>query len=124
MDTQIILTDREIRNFLRKKAQGDDIAAEVAQEALEHISEGNGEAKHFFSGLARHGCVSGWISRLIWYTDTHAFFDRHYEEIEDIRYRFTDQDIHPMICGDLKNFYAWLAFEEVAYEMAQELGLD
>jgi len=66
---------------------------------------------------------ASWRSSLTWYTDTHAFFDRHYDEIEDIRYRFPDQDIHPMVCGDLKNFYAWLAFEEVAYKMAQELGL-
>jgi len=68
--------------------------------------------------------VSGWISRLIWYTDTHAFFDRHYDEIEELRFRLEDEGIHPRIWGDLKNFYAWLAFEEVARDMAQELGLE
>ncbi len=27
------------------------------------------------------------------------------------------------IKGDLKNFLAWFAFEEIAYQMAQKMGL-
>lgn len=62
---------------------------------------------------------------MIYYCDTHAFFDEHYDEIEGIRHYFTDEEIHPsMISGDLKNFYAWMAFEEVAYQMAEELGFE
>lgn len=79
----------------------------------------------FFSDLLNYGCVSGMVGSLIYYHDTHAFFDRHYAEIEEIRHSFTDQDIHPVaINDDLKNFYAWMAFEEVAHQMAQEMGLD
>lgn len=79
----------------------------------------------FFSDLLNYGCVSGMVGSLIYYHDTHVFFDRHYAEIEEIRHIFTDQDIHPSVINDdLKNFYAWMAFEEVAYQMAQEMGLD
>jgi len=28
------------------------------------------------------------------------------------------------IKGDLKNYLAWFAFEEVAYQMAEELGFE
>lgn len=64
------------------------------------------------------------IGSLIYYRDTHAFFDRHYDEIQAIRWRMEDEGILPSMRGhDLKNFYAWFAFEEVAYTMAGELGL-
>jgi hypothetical protein len=29
-----------------------------------------------------------------------------------------------MIGSDLKDFYAWLDFEEIAHQMAQELGVE
>ena len=58
MDTQIIRTDAEIRNFLHEKCQGDDIAAEVAQEALE---DSYADPRDFFGDLLRNGCQSGMI---------------------------------------------------------------
>jgi hypothetical protein len=119
MDTNSILTDAEIRNFLTQKSRGHDIAAAVAWEALD-----TDEPKTFFDDLLRHGCISGMASSMIYYRDTHAFFDRHYREIEDIRQTFTEQNIHlSLIQGDLKNFCAWMAFEEIAYQLAGELAL-
>ena len=56
MDTNIIHTDAEIRNFLTQKARGHDIAAAVAREALD-----TDEPKTFFPDLLRFGCVSGWV---------------------------------------------------------------
>ena len=35
----------------------------------------------FFDDLFRCGCQSGFISSLIYYADTHAFYDKHYYEI-------------------------------------------
>lgn len=64
------------------------------------------------------------VSRLIYYTDTHAFFDRHYDEIEEMRQDWEDSVGQPLeIKGDLKNGLAWFAFEEVAYQMMENLGL-
>ena len=64
------------------------------------------------------------VSSLIYYTDTHAFFDKHYDEIEEMREEFEDGTGQPLtIKGDLKNFLVWFAFEEVAYRIAVELEL-
>lgn len=91
----------------------------MAQEALE--SE---DYECFFSDLSRFGCVSGMVGFLCWYTDTHAFFERHYDEIEELREEMEDQGIPISLGGrDLKNTLAWFGFEEVAYRMMEEMGL-
>lgn len=78
----------------------------------------------FFSDLSRFGCVSGMVGFLCWYSDTHAFFQRHYDEIEELRQELDDQGLPIIIAGrDLKNTLAWFGFEEVAYRMMEELGL-
>ena len=99
----------------------DTLETEVAKEALEY----DGDITLFFDQLFRHGCVSGFISSLIYYRDTHAFYDKHYDEIEDLRVDFEDMIGSPItIKHDLKNFYAWFAFEQTAYRMAQGLGIE
>ncbi len=79
-----------------------------------------------FNDLIHHGCQSGMINSLIYYTDTHRFFDTFYDEIEEMREAVEDETGEPLtIRGDLKNFLAWFAFEETAFRMAREdLGLD
>ncbi len=64
------------------------------------------------------------ISFLIYYVDIHAFFDKHYKEIEELRedYQYPVGE-QLQIKGDLKNFLAWFAFEEIAWSIAQELNL-
>ena len=70
------------------------------------------------------GCGSGMIGSLCWYSDTRAFFDKHYDEIEELREDFEDSIGQPIaIKGDLKNFFARFAFEEVAYRIASEWEL-
>ena len=34
--------------------------------------------------IVRHGCASGMVPALIYYSDTEPFFDRHADEIFDI----------------------------------------
>ena len=92
----------------------------VAQEALDYD---NPEA--FFHDLLNNGCVCGMVGSLIYYVDTRAFFDKHYDEIEGLREEYEDSTGEPIkIKGDIKNFLAWFAFEETAYQLANELGLD
>jgi hypothetical protein len=96
------------------------LMAEVAEEALEHD-----DIASFFSDLLSHGCQSGMVGKLIYYTDTHAFYDRYYDEIETLREEMeTDfgEPLHPR--GDLKNWYAWMAFEETARKMADSCGIE
>ncbi len=95
------------------------IKACVAQEALDYDCE---DVETFFSDLLQYGCVSGMISSLIYYVDTHKFFDDHYDEIEELRYEFEDMLGEPVKPnGDLKNWFAWFAFEETARKLADDL---
>ena len=62
------------------------ITAEVVQVALD--SE---DPKLFFQDLLQYGCQSGMVSSLIRYSDTHTFYDKHYDEIENIRLELQEQ---------------------------------
>lgn len=87
--------------------------AYVAQEAIEYH-----DIKAFFADLQQHGCAIGMISSLIYYSDTHKFFDEYYDEIEELRQETEDSLGAPIkIDGDLKNTLAWFAFEETGYRM-------
>jgi len=57
----------------------------VAQEAL-----ATENARGFFVDLSQYGCMSGMVGSLIYYRDTHKFFDTHYAEIEDLRDEWQD----------------------------------
>ena len=97
-----------------------DLRTEVAKAALT-----SGDVHQFFFDLLSNGCASGVVSTLVYYTDTHAFFDRYYQEIERTRDEWEASTGEALpIRGDLKNFLAWFAFEETAYRMAMELGLE
>lgn len=98
------------------------IKALVAQEALDYTSE---YIVSFFEDLFRYGCISGMVTSLVYYVDTHQFYDTHYNEIERIRENYEEFTEYPLsIQGDLKNFLAWFSFEQTAYELANELGLE
>ncbi len=68
----------QLNDIVEKEA--DTIRAFVAKEALEYH-----HPKDFFNDLLQHGCISGMVSELVYYRDTHAFFDRYYHEIEEVR---------------------------------------
>ncbi len=117
------ISDRRLNATLEdiiKNDCNDSIRGAVAREALDYESP-----RTFFGDLSHHGCVCGMVSSLIYYVDTRKFYDHHYAEIEELRTE------HEESCGtaiapdgDLKNFFAWFAFEEVAYQLANELGLE
>jgi len=98
----------------------DSILAIVASDALDDYSP-----LSFLEGVTQHGCVSGWVSRLVYYSDTHAFFDTHYDEIHDMISDYRDNTGLDLVhTGDLKNFYTWFAYEQTAYELLNQLTND
>ncbi len=66
-------------------SEPDSLRAYVASEILTEE-----DPKEYLQGLLQHGCVSGWVSSLIYYSDTHDFYDRFYPEIEDLRMDFEE----------------------------------
>ncbi len=98
------------------------IRACVAQEALDYSAE---DIMAFFKDLLSHGCISGMVNSLIYYADTAIFFDRHYVEIENLRFEHLENGGEPLqFDGDLKNAMAWFAFEETARQLVDELKID
>ena len=114
-----INTIKEIAN-----EQVDSIKKAVALEILSD-AETDEEVINFFNDLQTYGCQSGMVNSLIYYRDTHAFFDTHYDEIEELRQDYKDScGIDISIQYDLKNTLAWFAFEEVAYQLSNELEIE
>jgi len=72
---------------------GSSIRKDVAEEALEYGSE---DITSFFQDLLSHGCVSGMVGSLVYYHDTHAFFDTYYDEIETLRDQMEDELGQPL----------------------------
>ncbi len=117
----IMKSNAAIKKYLKNiiRQQPVSLEAEVAKEALENHDD---DIISFFKDLLQYGCQSGMICSLIYYCDTHSFYDKYYNEIENLRYDIEEsfgEPLHPK--GDLKNWYAWLAFEETARKIAEEL---
>lgn len=95
----------------------------VVKEILDH-ARSDEEARSFLSDILHHGCVSGMIPSLVYYVDTHVFYDTHYAAIEALREEYEESTEEPIqMKGDLKNFLAWFAFEATVYQIAGELEL-
>ena len=90
-------------------------------EAIEYDDGVEGILKDLFYG----GCESGIVTHLIYYKDTAAFFDEYYEEIEEIRLELEETCGEPLkIKDNLKNYFAWVGFEETARKIANDLNID
>ena len=115
--TTLIKTLQTIAN-----SRDNTIEKYVAQEALNH----GDNPENFFQDILTYGCVSGMVSGLVYYTDTHKFFDTYYEEIEELRNEYENSTGSPVDIQDrdLKNTLAWFAFEQVAYSLANKLELE
>ena len=89
--------------------------------------------------VLEHGCKSGIVSDLVYYSDTLAFFERFKEEIGQKLYEFMqdgdeydmsqlfhDWDIEDPLALGLtnRNLLAWFGFEEAMYDLALELGVE
>jgi len=88
------------------KLEGATIKREVIDEALKYDTDN--DIKSFFTDLASGGCVSGMVDRLIYYIDTHSFYEEHYDEIEKLRVECLNNTGSDIEVGDqdLKNKYA------------------
>jgi hypothetical protein len=79
----------------------------------------------FIKDLLNNGCQSGMVTELVYYRDTQKFYNKFYNEIEELRREYEAGTGQPLeIEGDLKNWLAWFGFEQMVYEIAGEAGLD
>lgn len=95
----------------------------------------------FFNDLLQHGCVSGMVSELVYYSDTLKFFKKHKEDINELLKETLSQygrnsspsdifgekfDSEDALCLDTnnQNLLAWFSFEEVSRKIANNLGME
>ncbi len=89
----------------------------LAEDALNSI-----DPVMYLEDVVQFGCRSGVASRMVYYGDTHEFFDQYYHEIEDLLYQYKNQlGFIPCIQGDLKNSLAWMAYEYSAQLLLEEI---
>jgi hypothetical protein len=87
------------------------------QKKVQEIIEENG-GQDFANDVMTHGCVSGVVTELITYSQTHEWFDRYYDEIMEMVEEYeemTGEKLH--WDGDLKNWFAWFSFEETTFRL-------
>jgi len=98
-----------------------NITEAVIQEALDYH-----DPESFFKDLLQHWCGSWMVTSLIYYHDTHKFYEQHYDEIEELRTELDEQwlGVCPPSHSDLKNFLAWLWFEETARKIYCDLEMN
>ncbi|WP_195536199.1 DUF7222 domain-containing protein [Bacillus paralicheniformis] len=96
----------------------------TVREWLENWLDDSDDKKTTLEDISSHGCQSGVVPELIYYSDTHKFFDVHYNSIMELveEYReMTGSEVQ--FNGDLKNYYSWFAVEFMAWELLNELEM-
>ena len=94
------------------------------------------DKKHIFTDVLYHGCQSGMVGFLIWYSDTTAFYKKYKEEINELLYdvqastglygmkdlfgkKWDEED--PLAIEDFnQNLLAWFGFEETLRNIGLE----
>lgn len=107
---------KQLQEIINQEPQA--IKAVVARELMEQE-----DLRQYLEDLYYHGCISGMVDSMIYYHDTYSFFDKHYDEILEIRGRVIEEGlINEGQMTDLKNDWAWIAFEHSAQEIGDALG--
>ena len=129
------IQESKLSELKEKQNKVTGLKREVLNELLENETEE--EISSFIEDLLNHGCSSGMISDLIYYTDTNAFFDRNEGEIEDLISESMESlgiETRPLFIESLngsaenieqeKNLLSWFAFEETARQLNEELKIN
>ena len=85
----------------------------------------NEEIENLFKDLSHGGCQNGTINTLIYYNQTQEFFNKFQDEIFELVDELEEEYGEPLkIKSPKSNYYAWLGFEETAYRIASEIGVE
>lgn len=93
------------------------------------LADADGEVS-YIKDCAEHGCIGGSCNGLIYYNDTHKFYNDHADEIDEMLADIADEmgeeynireNMKRLDQHDVRNFLAWLAYEVKAQEIMNEL---
>lgn len=114
----------KIKDLKRLQAETDN---ELTKYVLTYLLEQGGkeEINTHIDDILNHGVNNGSVDFLVYYADTHKFYDKFYYEIEELRNEYKDNCGLPLeISGDLKDFMAKYAFYEKVYQIADCLTIN
>ena len=119
------LTLKNIKILKRKT--DNELTKRVCDYVIDEWNDYN-DKKHIFTDVLYHGCQSGMVGFLIWYSDTTAFYKKYIEEINALLYNvqsstglYSMKDLFgkkwdeedPLAIEDYnQNLLAWFGFEE------------
>ena len=103
-----------ITEYLQSVLESNSIEKDVINCVLARVES---DQLAYLKDICEHGCASGMIPHLIYYCDTHRYFEEHYPEIEYLR---QEQEINVPFGTDLKNYLSWVAFENAAYQLLRK----
>lgn len=118
----------DIKKRLMEIATDDktSIKSYVAKTILSDMKSYDGspkeQAKAWYNDLQNGGCSSGMVGGLIYYTDTHKFYNDYADEIDallDDYAGYTGEEIK-IQGANRRNFYAWFGFEEITRQIVEE----
>lgn len=124
-----------VNNIKRLRRDSDNkLFRRVCSWTIEHWSEYS-DKTYLFKDVLYHGCQSGVVSELIWYSDTVKFYKKYQDEINDLLKDFMDgtgiyamnelfgknwDDEDPLAIEDYnRNLLAWFGFEETLRNVGQ-----
>ena len=119
------LTLKNLREIKRKT--DNELTKRVCEYVIDEWNDYN-DKKHIFTDVLYHGCQSGMVGFLIWYSDTTAFYKKYIEEINTLLYNVQsstglygmkdlfgkkwDEEDPLAIENYNQNLLAWFGFEE------------
>lgn len=116
------MTETDTREALQALAKRTDSA--LVREVVADLLDSENPETYARDTLS-HGCASGNVSALIYYTDTRAFYIKHLDEIHalmDTLEQEQGEPLHPTT--PRYNWCAWLAYEETARKVLGEIGIE
>jgi gas vesicle protein len=132
------MTDRETKEILKELKEISKLHKYVINDILEDSKDHNGETlqERLMSRLGdiSHGCQSGTVGSLIYYSDTCAFFKKYKKEIATLVKEYQEEtgsnisdlewfDKEDIFCEEQtnQNYLAWFAYETIAFNLMNRL---
>ena len=112
-----------IKSFMKENSDNKLFIA-VAEDIL-NSGYDEEDIKGYIEDIVRHGCISGCVSSMIYYSDTEKFFDEYSSEIFDLLNCLTEEIGDFPWRKDLdinKNNLSWFAYEEVSYRLNEYIN--
>ena len=109
------------KELLNIKEEADNKLTIAVIDDILNMTDTDEEIISYMNNVINHGCISGVVSSLIYYSDTEKFFKEYAEEIFDLMNEYKEN------CGEYPNIelnsnnLAWFGYETICYELFSQL---